>query len=86
LRRHLPDLPVEGVAAGLHVLIRLPPEVDDEAVALRSERRGVRVVPLSRYTHSDRAGGGLVIGYGRTHEASIPPAIRLLATALASEG
>jgi GntR family transcriptional regulator/MocR family aminotransferase len=85
LRRHLPDLPVEGVAAGLHVLIRLPPGIDDEAVAVRAEARGVRVVPLSRYTHSAQASGGLVIGYGRTHEASIPPAIRILAGALEAE-
>jgi GntR family transcriptional regulator / MocR family aminotransferase len=80
LRAHLPELPVEGVAAGLHVLVRLPPETDDEAVAARAEARGVRVTPLSRYGHSKRAGRGLVIGYGRIHEASIPPAIRALAT------
>jgi GntR family transcriptional regulator / MocR family aminotransferase len=81
LSRHLPDLPVEGIAAGLHVLIRLPPGVDDEAVAARAEERGVRIVPLSRYSHSDQA-GGLVIGYGRTHEDSIAPAIRVVAAAL----
>ena len=82
LRRHLPELPVEGVAAGLHVLVRLPEGSDDEAVAVRSEQRGVRVVPLSRYAHSNGTGGGLVIGYGRIHEASIPPAIRALAKVL----
>jgi GntR family transcriptional regulator/MocR family aminotransferase len=82
LRDHLPELPVEGVAAGLHVLVRLPEEIDDDAVADRAEERGVRVTPLSRYSHSDRAGRGLVIGYGRIHEASIPPAIRALAAAL----
>jgi GntR family transcriptional regulator/MocR family aminotransferase len=82
LREHLPELPVEGVAAGLHVLVRLPDESDDEAVAARAEARGVRVTPLSRYGHSERAGRGLVIGYGRIHEASIPPAIRALAAVL----
>jgi GntR family transcriptional regulator / MocR family aminotransferase len=82
LRDHLPELPVEGVAAGLHVLVRLPEEIDDEAVADRAEERGVRVTPLSRYSHSNRAGRGLVIGYGRIHEASIPAAIRALAAAL----
>jgi GntR family transcriptional regulator/MocR family aminotransferase len=82
LREHLPELPVDGVAAGLHVLVRLPPETDDEAVAARAEARGVRVTPLSRYGHSQRAGRGLVIGYGRIHEASIPPAIGALAAVL----
>jgi GntR family transcriptional regulator / MocR family aminotransferase len=85
LSRHLHDLPVEGVAAGLHVLVRLPRGIDDAAVAARAERRGVRVVPLSRYAHSRRVGGGLVIGYGRPHEASLAPAIRVLADALEAE-
>jgi GntR family transcriptional regulator / MocR family aminotransferase len=82
LGRHFPELPVEGIAAGLHVLVRLPQVDDDEAVAVRAEQRGVRVAPLSRYTHATDAGSGLVIGYGRIHEAAIPTAIRLLATAL----
>ncbi len=85
LREHLPELSVEGIAAGLHVLVRLEHGLDDEAVAARAERHGIRVVPLSCYTHSDGKRGGLVIGYGRIHEASIPPAIRLLSTALAAE-
>jgi GntR family transcriptional regulator/MocR family aminotransferase len=37
LRRHLPDLQVEGIAAGLHVLVRFPQDEDDEAVAMRAE-------------------------------------------------
>ena len=82
LRLHLPELPVEGVAAGLHVLVRLPDGLDDRAVAARAEERGLRVDPLSRYTFSGRTGGGLVLGYGRIHEASIPPAIGALAAAL----
>jgi len=82
LRRHLPDLPVEGIAAGLHLLVRLPQVDDDEAVAVRAEQRGVRVAPLSRYTHGTYSGSGLVIGYGRVHETAMPTAVRTLATAL----
>lgn len=85
LRRHVPELPVEGVAAGLHVLVRLPVGVDDAAVAARAERAGVRVAPLSRFSRTARATGGLVIGYGRVHEDSLPAAVRLLAEALAAE-
>jgi GntR family transcriptional regulator/MocR family aminotransferase len=81
LRRHLPDIPVEGIAAGLHLLVRLP-QVDDRAVAARAEQRGVRVAPLSRYTHATGTGSGLVIGYGRIHETAIPAAVRILASAL----
>jgi GntR family transcriptional regulator / MocR family aminotransferase len=82
LERYVPDLPVEGIAAGLHVLVRLAPTEDDEVVATRAERRSVRVTPLSKYTRGAGAGAGLVIGYGRIHEGAIPPAVRALALAL----
>ncbi|MGH3039447.1 MAG: PLP-dependent aminotransferase family protein, partial [Gaiellaceae bacterium] len=85
LHDHLPELEVEGIAAGLHVLVRLEHGLDDEAVAARAERHGVRVVPLSRYAHSGYGGAGLVLGYGCIHEASIPLAIRSLAAVLATE-
>jgi len=86
LHRYLPDLPVEGIAAGLHVLVRLPKGDDDEAVVVRAEQRGVRVAPLSRYTHATDAGSGLVIGYGRIHETAIPTAVRTLRIALQAGG
>ncbi len=85
LHDHLPELEVEGIAAGLHVLVRLEHGLDDEAVAARAERHGVRVVPLSRYAHSGYGAAGLVLGYGCIHEASIPLAIRSLAAVLATE-
>jgi GntR family transcriptional regulator/MocR family aminotransferase len=81
LQSHLPELTVEGVAAGLHVLVRLPGAIDDRALAVRAEELGVRVAPLSRYTTSPDGGRGLVIGYGRIHEASLQPAVRSLAKA-----
>ena len=82
LERYVPHLPVEGIAAGLHVLVRLDPTEDDEGIAARAERRSVRVTPLSKYTQGTGAGAGLVIGYGRIHEAAITSAVRALAKAL----
>ncbi len=82
LHRHLSQLPVEGIAAGLHLLLRLRQGDDDEAVAARAEQRGVRVTPVSRYTHGGDAGPALVIGYGRVHESAIPAAVRALASAI----
>jgi hypothetical protein len=82
LHRYLPDLPVEGIAAGLHLLVRLSDGVDDECVAVLAEQRGVREAPLSRYTHASDARSGLVIGYGRIHETAIPTAVRTLGMAL----
>jgi GntR family transcriptional regulator / MocR family aminotransferase len=78
----LPDLAVEGVAAGLHVLLRLPPGVADRLVATEAERHGVHVVPLSAYELTPSGRGGLVLGYGRIHEDALEPAVAALARAL----
>jgi GntR family transcriptional regulator / MocR family aminotransferase len=83
LQARLPDLTVEGIAAGIHVLIHLPPGVDDRRVAAEAARDGVRVIPLSAYQHGpSNRGSGLVIGYGRIHEDAIEAAVIALAGAL----
>jgi GntR family transcriptional regulator / MocR family aminotransferase len=79
LDANLPELTVEGVAAGVHVLLRLPAGVDDRLIASAAERSGVRVVPLSSYELAPSGRGGLVIGYGRIHEEAIEPAVGALA-------
>ena len=65
LRQHLPQARVQGVAAGLHLLITLPDgsgKVDDTELAERIRQAGVLVHPLS--WHRQRSGPpGLVIGY-----------------------
>jgi GntR family transcriptional regulator / MocR family aminotransferase len=82
LRDQLPELSVEGIAAGLHLLLRLPPDADDAELAEHAESAGVRVAPLSRYRHAATVGTGLVVGYGRIHEAAIPGAIKTLAAVI----
>jgi GntR family transcriptional regulator/MocR family aminotransferase len=82
LDAHLPGLPVEGIAAGMHVLLRLPAGLDDRAVATEAERSAVRVTPLSRFALTPTPRGGLVIGYGRIHETALEPAVSALASAI----
>ncbi len=84
LDTRLPGLPVEGVAAGMHVLLRLPP-LDDRTVAARAEDSGIRVIPLSRFSLSGSTGGGLVLGYGRIHEDAIEAAVTALSRVLRQE-
>lgn len=83
LDRHLPGLAVEGVAAGVHVLLRLPAGVDDTAVVAAAEEAGLRVAALSELTVAPRPAGGLVLGYGRLHESAVEPAVRDLAAVVA---
>lgn len=81
LTQHLPELKVEGVAAGLHLLLRTPPWVDDAAIAQDARSAGIRVAALSTFRIKPANSGGLVIGYGRVQESAIDPAVRELARA-----
>ncbi len=81
LATYLPGLKVEGVAAGLHMLLRLPSGVDDEAVATAAARHGIHVEPLSRFALQHRH-PGLIIGYGRLHETAVEPAVEALAAVI----
>lgn len=80
LSRHLPELNVEGVAAGLHLVVRMPAGVDDSAIARDAKSAGINVAALTAFRIKPAASGGLVIGYGRVQEAAIEPAVRELAS------
>jgi GntR family transcriptional regulator/MocR family aminotransferase len=82
LDRHLPELAVEGVAAGVHLLLRLPPGTSDTAIAAEAADARIRVQPLSAFRIRPSDDGGLVIGYGRLHESAVGPAARALAAVI----
>jgi GntR family transcriptional regulator/MocR family aminotransferase len=82
LATHLPELRVEGVAAGVHVLVWLEPGFHDAALAAAAERAGIRVPPLSAFRIRRSRQGGLVVGYGRLHESAVEPAVRALANVI----
>ncbi|WP_397561108.1 PLP-dependent aminotransferase family protein [Spongiactinospora sp. 9N601] len=82
LAERLPGLRVEGIAAGMHLLLRLPADLDDAAIAARALDKGVQVAPLSQFSHSGHPGSGLVLGYGRITERDMNPAVAALATAI----
>jgi GntR family transcriptional regulator / MocR family aminotransferase len=84
LAQRLPDCRVEGVAAGLHLLLRLPARTDEDAVVAALARRRIRVRGLAGYRLAPRAGEpALVLGYGRLPEPAIAPVVEALRAALA---
>jgi GntR family transcriptional regulator/MocR family aminotransferase len=58
----LPDWRPIGIAAGLHVVIRLPEGMDDHVLSRALAARGVNALPLTGYSTADIF-PGLVIGY-----------------------
>lgn len=78
LASHLPSWQPIGVAAGLHVVLRLPDSLDDAVVSQRLAEHGLHAPPLSEYT---RLGTypGLVIGYAATTPDRLRDAVREIA-------
>lgn len=78
IREWLPDVRIGGIAAGLHLVVRLPDGFDDEQVAADARSEGIVVQPLSR--HYARSGGpGLIINYASHNSARLQTAIQVLA-------
>ncbi|HYH92167.1 MAG TPA: PLP-dependent aminotransferase family protein, partial [Candidatus Saccharimonadales bacterium] len=86
LVRRLPGLPIQGVAAGLHVLLRLPPDSDDIQVAADAASRGIGVKALSPMAVDGAGQRGLVLGYSRVPETRVDGAVAALADSLAASG
>jgi len=82
LRPELPQARVQGVPAGLHLLITFPAlAVDDTDLAERIHQAGVLVHPLS--WHRQRPGPpGLVLGYAAHTPDQLREAARRIAQAL----
>jgi GntR family transcriptional regulator / MocR family aminotransferase len=82
LRERLPEARVQGVPAGLHLLITFPAlALDDIDLAERIHRAGVLVHPLS--WHRQRTGPpGLVLGYAAHTPDQLCEAARRIAQAL----
>jgi GntR family transcriptional regulator/MocR family aminotransferase len=86
IAERMPGAVVDGAAAGLHVLLRLPEAVDDAQIALDGAASGVGVRPLSSFHLDASEQRGLLLGYGRLHDAAVAPAVDALAATLARAG
>lgn len=88
VHEHLPQARVQGVAAGLHVLLTFPDlagRVADTDLADRIGLTGVRVHPLSYHCARDMA-PGLVMGYAAHTADQLREAVRRIAQVLDGAG
>lgn len=74
-----------GGAAGLHLVARLPPGMDDQAAAGRAAAAGIACTPLSVCCLEQKGAGGLILGYGGVDAERIDDAVRRLAKAVLRE-
>ncbi|WP_033440044.1 MocR-like pyridoxine biosynthesis transcription factor PdxR [Saccharothrix sp. NRRL B-16314] len=80
LRNVLPAWEPIGVAAGLHVVVRLPEGTDDSALQARLARRGVNAPALAAYARTPTF-PGLVLGYAALTPDRLREAVRELRAA-----
>jgi GntR family transcriptional regulator/MocR family aminotransferase len=82
LAQWFPDAVPRGASAGLHVLVDLPNELDEETLAARALDDGVRVYPLRPYqVRRSSTRPGLVLGYGALAPSTSEHGVRVLAAA-----
>jgi GntR family transcriptional regulator/MocR family aminotransferase len=79
--RHFPEATPSGVAAGLHLLVSLPRDVDDVALAERAAAAGVGVEAVGHYRARPRPDlpPGLVVGYGSLTPSLTEQGVKILA-------
>ncbi|MFB9184497.1 PLP-dependent aminotransferase family protein [Dactylosporangium sucinum] len=80
LRRHLPKARIGGIAAGLHLVVELPPGTDDVAIVERAAAAGLGPLALSALRMRKRGPAGLVLGYAAHTPHELARAVRTLAT------
>jgi len=84
IQSELPDmLQVIGAEAGMHLVVLLPPGVDDRDVARRAAKKGLSVLPLSMCYLKKPLRGGLILGYGGTDAREIQAGVKTLRASLA---
>ncbi|MFM9367243.1 PLP-dependent aminotransferase family protein [Streptomyces sp. Da 82-17] len=88
LTERAPHIPVTGVAAGLHAVLRLPPGT--EPSTLKAARwQGLALDGLADFRHPEARGPlreGLVVGYATPPEHAYPAAVDALCAALPPNG
>ena len=84
LARHLPELKPTGIAAGLHLVAWLPPDLDEATVITVAASEGVAVAGVTPHRLSPAPRGGLIFGYSDLNERAIADGITRLALAVSS--
>jgi GntR family transcriptional regulator/MocR family aminotransferase len=71
LAQALPEAEVQGIAAGLHVTVRLPDSDDEQAILREARRREIELVGLSDYRVEAAGPTTLLLGYAHSPEPTI---------------
>jgi GntR family transcriptional regulator/MocR family aminotransferase len=85
LHRLVAGSQVRGIDAGLHAVVRLPPDSDEAALLERARNHGIALAGMGEHRFEQNAAEpALLLGYGRLPEPTIEAGIRELARVIAA--
>jgi GntR family transcriptional regulator/MocR family aminotransferase len=84
LAAELPEARVRGIDAGLHILLELPPGVEEAKVVEGAAAAGVRVQGLADFTRAHPGPPALVLGYGLPSIRELREAVGAIVSAAAA--
>lgn len=83
IESEMPEAEIDGISAGLHATVRLPPGHDENAIRRETMKRGIVLEFLSDHCVGPTAGPPiLLLGYARSPQAALRAGIGALAEAL----
>ena len=84
LTARLPQCQLDGIAAGLHLILRLPPNTTAAAVVEVGRAKKLKLTPLSAYCEAANplADSALVLGYGNLADGEVATATSRLRSAV----
>jgi GntR family transcriptional regulator / MocR family aminotransferase len=83
LTREVPEVEVTGIAAGLHVLVRLPAGLSEVDVVARAAQRGLALQGLASLRAGEQdIGPALIVGYGTPPGHAFSAAVARLSAVL----
>jgi GntR family transcriptional regulator / MocR family aminotransferase len=80
----LPEARIRGIDAGLHILLELPPGVNEAKVVEGAAQAGVKVQGLADFTRAHPGPPALVLGYGLPSIRELREAVAVIARATAA--
>jgi GntR family transcriptional regulator/MocR family aminotransferase len=83
LHEHLGAPQIEGVAAGLHLVLEI--NGDERAAVEAAEAAGIGLAAMAEHVISTKREPALILGYGRVSESALRAAAALLAETLEAE-
>jgi GntR family transcriptional regulator / MocR family aminotransferase len=82
----LPKLELQGFEAGIHLCAWLPENLNDLEISRNAAHHGLEIMPISAYSQTPLARGGLFLGYAAVPSKELQVGVKTLSEIVLSDG